>query len=86
MPLEYSDRFIRQYKLLPAEIQLKVKKALRLLDNDFRYPGLKSHPLQGIPGIFEAYVDHKYRMTFERRGNVLTLRNVDNHDECLKNP
>jgi len=85
MPLELTQRFINQYQYLPAAIQRKVDKALRLLDADFRHPGLHSHPVEGAPGIFEAYVDIKYRLTFERRSNTLIMRNVDNHDECLKN-
>lgn len=64
----------------------KVKKALDMLDNDFRHPWLHSHPVRSHPGVFEAYVDDKYRMTFERRGDLFIMRNVDNHDECLKNP
>ncbi len=86
MPIEFTGRFIRQYGLLPLPIQQKVKKALRLLDADFRHPGLRSHPVSGAPGIFEAYVDRRYRMTFERRSDTLVMRNVDNHNECLRNP
>ncbi len=86
MPVEFSERFVRQYERLPGIIQRKTDKALRLLDADFRHPGLHSHPVEGAPGVFEAYVDVKYRMTFERYGNTLVMRNVDNHDECLRNP
>jgi hypothetical protein len=86
MPVEYSSRFLEKYNGLPMIIRRKVKKALDLLDTDFRYPGLNSHPLRSFPGIYEAYVDKKYRMTFERRGDTFIMRNVDNHDECLKNP
>ncbi len=67
-------------------IQRKVDKALRLLDADFRHLGLRSHPVEGVGAILEAYVDAKYRMTLERHGNIFLMRNVDNHDECLKNP
>jgi len=86
MPIELTERFVQQYCLLPNIIQKKVDKALISLDADFRRPGLRSHPLESAPGIFEAYVDRKYRMTFERRGDTFVMRNVDNHDECLKNP
>ena len=86
MPLDYTERFKRKYIELPLAIRLKVKKALKLLDTNFRHPGLRSHPVEGAPGIFEAYVDRKYRLTFERRGDILILRNVDNHDECLRKP
>jgi hypothetical protein len=86
MPVKYSTRFRKQYAELPLVIQRKVDKAIELLDSNFRHPGLHSHPLQNSPGIFEAYVDDKYRMTYERRGDTFIMRNVDNHDECLKNP
>jgi len=86
MPIQFTERFVKQYERLPKTIQRKVDKSLLLLDADFRHPGLRSHPFEGMEGIFEAYVDAKYRMTFERHGNVFVMRNVDNHDECLKNP
>ena len=86
MALEFTERFIRQYTRLPKTIQKKVDKALMLLDADFRHPGLRSHPVESAPGINEAYVDHRYRMTFERTGDVFIMRNVDNHDDCLRQP
>ncbi len=86
MPIELTERFIRQYAQLPVTIQRKVDKALAFLDADSRHPGLRSHPVDSAPGVFEAYVDKKHRMTFERRSDTFVMRNVDNHDECLRNP
>jgi hypothetical protein len=86
MPIQLTDRFVRQYGQLPATIQHKVDKALARLDANFRHPGLRSHPIESAPGVFEAYVDVKYRLTFERRSDTFIMRNVDNHDECLRHP
>jgi mRNA-degrading endonuclease RelE of RelBE toxin-antitoxin system len=86
MPIVFTDRFVRAYDQLPGEIQKKVKKALRLLDSDARHPSLQVRPIQGLSGIYEARVDRKYRMTFEFDGDLRIMRNVDNHDECLKRP
>jgi len=86
MPIQLTNRFVRQYEQLPEVTQRKVDKALSLLDIDFRHPGLRNHPIESAPGIFEAYVDIKYRMTFERHSDTFVMRNVDNHDECLRNP
>jgi hypothetical protein len=86
MPIQLTERFIKQYNHLPKAIQLKVDKALAFLDADFRHPGLRSHPIESAPGVIEAYVDHKYRMTFERHSDTFILRNADNHDECLRQP
>ena len=86
MPIELTERLTKQYAQLPKAIQLKIDKALALLDADFRHPRLRSHPVESAPGVIEAYVDPKYRMTFERHGNTLIMRNVDNHDDCLRQP
>jgi len=86
MPIQLTERFVKQYARLPKAIKLKVDKALAFLDADFRHPGLRSHPIESAPGVIEAYVDHKYRMTFERHGDTFIMRNVDNHDECLRQP
>ena len=86
MPIELTQRFVQQYGKLAASIRKKVDKSILLLDSDFRHAGLKTHPVQSAPGIFEASVDSRYRMTYERRGDVLLLRNVDNHDEFMRNP
>jgi 5S rRNA maturation endonuclease (ribonuclease M5) len=86
MPIDLTERFVRQYSKLHKAIQKKVDKALILLDTDFRHSGLRSHPVESAPGVFEAYVDRKYRMTFEHRADIFVMRNVDNHDECLRSP
>jgi hypothetical protein len=81
MPIELTERFVKQYARLPKMAQQKVDKALALVDADFRHPGLRCHPVESAPGIVEAYVDRKYRMTLERHGDTLIVRNVDNHDD-----
>jgi len=86
MPIVFTDRFVRAYDRLPDEVRQKVKKALRLLDSDARHPSLRVHPIRGHPGIYEARVDQKYRMSFEFDGDDQIMRNMDNHDECLKSP
>ena len=85
-----TERFKKDYQSLPKEIQKKTLRALRLLAEDTFYPSLGVKKVQGAPGIWEARIDLKYRMTFqldEEDGKTLCLlRNVDHHDECLKNP
>lgn len=85
--IRLTERFLRSYSELPFRIQKKTKKALRLLGEDPRYPSLQTKPVEGAPGIYEARVDRKYRLTFERLpGDVLLLRVIGAHDETLKNP
>ena len=85
--IELTETFKHRYAKLPAAIQKKVKKALRLLADNPRYPSLQTKPVEGAPGIYEARIDQAYRLTYEfLPGNILRLRVVDKHDEALKNP
>ena len=86
MPTELSQRFVRAYDRLPPEMQERVNRALRLLDENWRHPGLRARKLSGHRDIFYARVDRDHRITYERRGDLLILRNVGRHDETLKNP
>jgi mRNA-degrading endonuclease RelE of RelBE toxin-antitoxin system len=86
VPIELSARFREAYLELAPSIQRKVDKALGLLDTNPRHPGLQTKPVQGAPGIYEARVDRRYRLTYERRGDTFILRNVGPHDAALKRP
>ncbi len=79
MPLVFTNRFRRAYKRLPQDVQMKLQKSLRLLDENPRHPSLQVKQIQGTHGIYEGRVDHKYRFSFEFDGEELVLRNVDNH-------
>jgi mRNA-degrading endonuclease YafQ of YafQ-DinJ toxin-antitoxin module len=86
MPTELSKKFVRAYDRLPLLVQKRVDRVLRLLDENWRHPGLRARRLSGHRDIFYARVDREHRITYERRGDVLVLRNVGSHDETLKNP
>lgn len=57
----------------------------RLVDNP-AHPGLRVHPMQGVPGVWEAYVDKGNRITFHREGDTIVLRNHCNHDMLRRSP
>ena len=85
--IELTESFFKWYNQLPPEIKKKTQKALGFLAENPRHPSLKSKPIEGAKGIYEARVDQKYRLTYERLpGNVLRIRVVGKHDEALKNP
>jgi len=85
-----SERFKRAFRSLPKEIQEKAVRTLRLMAEDPFYPSLVVKKVRGHTGVWEARVDIKYRLTFQYEEEdvetICILRNVDNHDECLKNP
>lgn len=85
--IEYTKRFKKAYKNLPANIQMKIKKAIQMLAENPRHPSLQTKPIQSFKGIYEARVDINYRLTYERLPNDwLLIRVVATHDEALKNP
>jgi len=86
VPIVITERFAVAYARLPRHVQKKVDKALRLLDADFRHPSLRTRPIEGTRGIYEARVDQKHRMTYEREGDRLIMRTVGTHDETLTGP
>ena len=86
MPIVISERFAKAYAKLPRHVQRKVDKALRLLDEDFRHPGLRARPVEGTRGIYEARVDRKHRLTYERVDDRLIMRTVGEHDKTLDRP
>jgi mRNA-degrading endonuclease RelE of RelBE toxin-antitoxin system len=83
MPIVITERFAKAYAKLPRHVWAKVDKALRLLDEDFRHPGLRARAVEGTQGIYEARVDRKHRLTYERDGDRLIMRNVGKHDKTL---
>lgn len=86
MPVRRSKRFNKAFLKLPPHVQAKVIKALRLLDADFRHPGLQAKRVKGTVDIYEARVDYRHRMTYQRRGDLLIMRNVGPHDDVLDKP
>lgn len=83
----------KKIKGLPVSIREAVKKTLGFLAEDPRHPSLKTHKVQKAVGdfggdVFEAYVTKKYRMTWEYGPDqgMIAVRNIDNHDDCLKKP
>ncbi len=85
--IRYNETFLKQFNQLPKSIQKKARKTIRLLAENPKHPSLRSKPIQGAKGIYEASLDMHYRLTFERLpGDVLRLRVIGLHDDALKNP
>jgi mRNA-degrading endonuclease RelE of RelBE toxin-antitoxin system len=86
MPFILTSRFRRAYRSLTPEEQKRVQKALRLIDEDLRHPGLRIKRIRGTQGIWEARASRSLRLTFEVEGENIILRNVGAHDATLKKP
>ena len=86
MKIRAYQRFGRAYRELPAAIQKKTDRQIRILSEDMMHPSLHAKKIKGKEAIWEARVDIRYRLTFENVGDTLFLRVVGNHDEVLKSP
>lgn len=91
--LRILNSFEKKVKKLPDAIKEAYKKTIKFLAQDPKHPSLNTHKVDNAVGdfggpIFEAYVTKKYRLTWEYGPDqgIITLRNIDNHDECLDNP
>ena len=85
--IKLTRRFLKSFARLPKAIQEKIKKQIALLAENPRHPSLRTKPVQGTDGIYEARIDRDYRMTYERQADdILVLRVVDRHDEALRKP
>ncbi len=81
-----TGRFRAAYRSLPESLRKKADKALRLLAEHPRHPGLRLRKIEGTPGIWEARVDRSCRMTLQVETDAYVLRNIGKHDETLDKP
>jgi len=86
MRLVLTERFRRAYRSLSSQDRKRVQKALHLMAEDLRYPGLRVKRVQGTTKIWEARAGRSIRLTFEVEGTDLILRNVGQHDDALRQP
>lgn len=80
--IERSDKFKKNYKKLPQNVQKKLKEVLRQFSNDPFYKNLNTHKLKGklIP-YYSTYINFEYRFTsdIKIKQKKITLINVGTH-------
>jgi len=86
MRILLTERFRRAYQSLSKEDQERVKKALRLMTEDLKYPSLRVKKMRSTAGIWEARASRSLRITFQMEEGALLLRNVGKHDDALNRP
>ncbi len=80
MHLEATRRFRKDYQALPPDIREQVKETLRLLEHSPPHPSLHHKKMEGYPDLYEVRVTLKYRITYQRVGQMGYLRRVGPHD------
>lgn len=90
MKFTYTRRFKKAYKALDKRQQRQVKKAIKLMDEDIGHPSLRVEKVEGARGedadIWAARASRSIRITFERIGDRIFLRNVGEHNSTLERP
>jgi len=77
---QFSQKFKKQYKTLPKEIQNAFDKKLMLFLNDMSHPSLRVKRIQGTKNRWEGSVTMSYRFTFEFFENTVFFRTIGTHD------
>ncbi len=85
MVIRLTGRFERSFARLTKTEMKTVWKAVELLADNPRHPGLQVKKMKG-KDIWEARVSARLRMTFDVVGDIIYMRHVGEHDKVLKNP
>ncbi len=80
-----TERFKKDFKRLPREIQTRTAKALELFLSNPRHPSLCVKRMEGTPNIWELRVTQNHRITFQFEQESILLRRIGTHD-ILKLP
>jgi len=83
--IRLTGRFERSFARLTKTEMKTVWKAVELLADNPRHPGLQVKKMKG-KDIWEARVSARLRMTFDVVGDIIYMRHVGEHDKVLKNP
>ena len=85
MRLLRTERFKKDFRHLPTEIQERATKSLELFVSNPRHPSLHTKKMEAAPGIWELRVTDNYRITFHRFQDGVLLRRVGTHN-ILRHP
>ncbi len=86
MEVLFTEQFEQAYEKLTKAEKRSVRKALTLLGDTPKHPGLRVKKMEGRKNIWEARTSKRLRMTFEMIGETIFMRNVGEHDKVLKRP
>ncbi len=82
MEIDYSSRFVRQFKKLPQNVQEEALKREKLFRKNPFDPRLKTHKLSGTLKDFWAFsISYSYRIGFTFvQGDLVRFHAVGTHD------
>jgi mRNA interferase RelE/StbE len=86
MRIARTENFNKAWKRLDEDQKALARKAIGNMTRDIRYPALRVKKIKGTENIWEARVSLSLRITFQIDSDIITLRNIGQHDETLGRP
>lgn len=86
MKIARTDKFKKAWKQLDEQDKKMARKAIENLVRDICYPSLRVKKMEGAEDIWEARASLSIRITFKIGNDVVTLRNIGQHDKTLRQP
>ena len=80
-PIEVDAAFKRRLAKKSPQSQGAIARAILKLRTDPTLPGLRTHKLQGQPGVIAARVSEGDRLTFRWEGATIVLLNHCTHSQ-----
>jgi hypothetical protein len=80
-PVEIDEAFKKRLAAKPHKQQEAIARAIVKLRQNPRHPGLRTHKLQGMPGVIAARVSQGDRLTFRWQGAKIVLLNHCSHPQ-----
>jgi mRNA interferase RelE/StbE len=80
MRLLRADRFLADYRRLPADIRDRADAKLVFLATDPSHPSLRVKRVRKYRGVYEASVNMDYRILFQIAEDECILLRIGRHD------
>ena len=85
MQLLRTERFRKDFRHLPRDIQGKLPRVLERFLANPRHPSLQVKKMEGVRDIWELRVSDNYRVTFQFVQEGVLLRRIGTHN-VLRRP
>ncbi len=85
MHLLRTERFKKDFRHLPPDVQARAIQTLERFASTPRHPSLHTKKMEGVPGIWELRVTDNYRVTLQWVQGAALLRRIGTHT-ILRHP
>lgn len=79
MKLRRTERFLRDYKGLPASVRRQTDRKLLYLVENIGHPSLRVKRVRGREGVFEGSINMSYRFLFQISSDGYVLLRIGRH-------